>query len=88
MDDKELVDKCWDYFIKNEITYSNELEHIGYEGIFRAGFEAAKRSQPSVVLPKGHSMDDPDGMGRGRYLMIESVERAITRAGYNYEVKE
>lgn len=83
MDDKELVDKCWDDFIKNEITYSNELEHIGYEGIFRAGFEAAKRSQPSVVLPKpDHYYCDSD------HYDAQDVHAALTAAGIKYTIGE
>jgi hypothetical protein len=51
------------------------------------GFLMAKRNMPVIELPKGHIMDDPDGMGRGRYLMIETVERALNRAGAQYTIK-
>jgi hypothetical protein len=51
------------------------------------GFRQAKRNMPVIELPQGHLMDDPDGMGRGRYLMIETVERALNRAGAKYTIK-
>lgn len=98
MDDKQLVEVWRAEFHKimsrdrpfNSIEFLPRTTTYADEETFNLwfGFLMAKRSQPSVELPKGHLMDDPDGMGRGRYLMIESVERAITRAGYNYEVKE
>lgn len=98
MDDKELVE-VWrkDFEELMRKTYPlhplkrlpDNSAYINRDVFYlEQGFLLAKLSQPSVVLPKGHLMDDPDRMGRGRYLMIESVERAITRAGYNYEVKE
>ena len=62
--------------------YSNELEAMG------EGFMIAKRSQPVIELPRGHLMTDFDGMRSGRYLMIESVERALSRAGVNYKFME
>ncbi len=58
------------------------------EEVMWQGFLMAKRSHTSVVLPKGFLMDDPDGMGRGRYLMVESVERALNRAGIKYTIGE
>jgi hypothetical protein len=62
--------------------YSNELEAMW------EGFMIAKRAQPVIELPRGHLMTDPDGMGSGRYLMIETVERALQRAGVNYKFLE
>jgi hypothetical protein len=47
----------------------------------------AKRNMPVIELPQGHLMDDPDGMGSGRYIMIETVERALNRAGAKYTIK-
>ena len=51
------------------------------------GFLMAKRNMPVIELPQGHLMDDPDGMGSGRYIMIETVERALNRAGAKYTIK-
>lgn len=72
-----MVDKCWDDFIKNEITYSNELEHIGYEAIFRAGFEAAKRSQPIVKVDRIRRYGSPD-----------DILACISEAGIKYTIGE
>lgn len=95
MDDKELVE-VW----QSEFESLDELRSFIFDkddfGRYTSsrtdgrwqGFLLAKRTQPSVVLPKGFLMDDPDGMGRGRYLMVESVERSINRAGIKYTIGE
>jgi hypothetical protein len=87
MKEKEQIEKCWDEFLRDEIHYSNQLEHMGYEAVFKAGFMAAKRNMPVIELPKPEDMYDKGDQWMGRFFADGYIHNALTGAGIKYTIK-
>lgn len=82
----DQIEKCWNDFLRDEIKYSNELEHMGYEGAFKAGFIAAKRNMPVVELPKPELCftSSPSGHGAFAYVQLEPLIERLEKAGIEW----
>jgi hypothetical protein len=77
----EQAENCWDEFLRDEIHYSNKLEHMGYEAVFNAGFMAAKRNMPVIELPKPIQSDG------FKYWHEMDIAHALDNSGISYTIK-
>lgn len=85
MNDKELLKKCWNEYTDQFDLFGDEWQDLGCDEIFKAGFEAAKRTQPSVVLPKREKIV-MDQLDAGYNMGIDCCAIALTSAGIKYTI--
>jgi hypothetical protein len=81
---QEIVTKWRDEF---ESIYGSHARYLGHDYVNPIdqarwqGFLMARQSS-LIELPEFQTMDDPDGQGRGEYVMREVLERSIEKQGY------
>ena len=73
----------WEIFVSKFNTESDEWLDMNLDMVFKAGYDAAKRSTPVVELP---DMFRDYYLGRPSYD-AENVHKSLTAAGINYRIK-
>lgn len=72
----------WNSFVSKFNTESDEWLDMGLDMVFRAGYEAAKRSQPVVDIPAPGKTDHASAA-----FYACKIFQALTDAGIQYRIK-
>lgn len=71
----------WNSFVSKFNTESDEWLDMGLDMVFKAGYEAAKRSQPVAELPRLGDFHIATS------LSYKNMIDSLTDAGINYRIK-
>ena len=71
----------WNSFVSKFNTESDEWLDMGLDMVFKAGYEAAKRSQPAVEIPRLGDFHIATS------LSYKNMIDSLTAAGINYRIK-